>query len=214
MFGSGGVELAYEMGIAEGPQSTSWEARAQIIAGLTRGPRGGEAPASCQQRLRHLPHGHLAPAAGCGLLAGLRPTLHVFLAERRCLLSSGLASWGGVPLVRGEGGEGGPFKARLLGHVVLNTCSFYLLISPRCSKSRGRKGVSQSPEELVQKIKVRVCPNDPLKGLSKLAAKVTSLPCPLLLSPTPLPTSASETAVRGRGGLRHPSWTLRGEPER
>lgn len=214
MFGSGGVELAYEMGITEGPQSTSWGARAQIIAGLTRGPRGGRgsgllpaAPSSPASR-------PLGPRGWPWSPGGTPPDSACLRRERRCLLSSGLASWGGVPLVRGEGGEGGPFKARLLGHVVLNTCSFYLLISPPCSKSRGRKGVSQSPEELVQKIKVRVCPNDPLKGLSKLAAKVTSLPCPLLLSPTPLPTSASETAVRGRGGLRHPSWTLRGEPER
>lgn len=214
MFGSGGVELAYEMGIAEGPQSTSWGARAQIIAGLTRGPRGGRgsgllpaapwSPASRPLGPRGWPWspGGTPPDSAC--------------PRHRASLSAELGAGflGRCPPRAGEGGEGGPFKARLLGHVVLNTCSFYLLISPRCSKSRGRKGVSQSPEELVQKIKVRVCPNDPLKGLSKLAAKVTSLPCPLLLSPTPLPTSASETAVRGRGGLRHPSWTLRGEPER
>lgn len=214
MFGSGGVELAYEMGIAEGPQSTSWGARAQIIAGLTPGPRGGRGSGL-------LPAAPSSPASrplgprGWPWSPGGTPPDSACLPRGASLSAELRAGFlGRCPPRAEEGGEGGPFKARLLGHVVLNTCSFYLLISPRCSKSRGRKGVSQSPEELVQKIKVRVCPNDPSKGLSKLAAKVTSLPCPLLLSPTPLPTSASETAVRGREGLRHPSWTLRGEPER
>lgn len=97
-----------------------------------------KAPASCHQHLRRLPQGHLLRAAVRGLPAGLSPIPPVFV-KRRCPLSTGLASWGSVlPClctcdIFFLGGVA--FKAGLLGHVVLNTCSFYLLISPRCSKS-------------------------------------------------------------------------------
>ena len=42
-------------------------------------------------------------------------------------------------------GMSSPFKAGVWGHVMLNTCSFYLLVSPCCLQVLGEEGGVQRP---------------------------------------------------------------------
>lgn len=75
---------------------------------------------------------------------------------------------------------GGWFRAGLVGPVVLNTCRFCLPVSPCCLCGLGKRGCPEAPEEMIRRLCGRICPNDPLKNLQKLAPKVTSLARPLL----------------------------------
>lgn len=93
---------------------------------------------------RDLTCGCFLQEAGCGLLAGLSSVLHV-LGEH-LLFTQRRAGLLGIPKKRMPSlalmapvAFLGWFRAGFVGHVVLNTCSFCLLVSPCCPMDWGEE---------------------------------------------------------------------------
>lgn len=150
--------------------------------GGSGGPAGSPPPNTCSCFLQET------------LWAPGRPELHPACLRGASVLhpARGWFAWVSeegyvLACLHGSCGLLGGGSEQAVGPVVLNTCSFCLLVSLCCLRGLGMTRRPEAPEETIWRLCGRICPNDPLKNLQKLVPKVTSLAHPLLSSLTVSP---------------------------